>query len=176
MPGLCRRISGLLKTLRPAISASMCWWRVSRGRSRLIVLARATDAVSVTETAPLQATDAATASVMRERILAALPGDRLDLLRDFVRECVVRVLRRDPADPPDRHDRLTDLGFDSLMAVQLRGQLSAGLAFDTALPATLMFDYPTIDKLAVYLLQRLRPEEARFQCGPRNSCLKRRRR
>ena len=128
--------------------------------------AQTTDAAFVTETAPLQATDAVVASAMRERILTALPGERLDLLRDFVRECVVRVLRRDPADPPDRHDRLTDLGFDSLMAVQLRGQLTAGLAFDTALPATLMFDYPTIDKLAVYLLQRLCPEEAGSNADP----------
>lgn len=129
------------------------------------VLALGVDVASVTETAPLQATDAAAASATREQILSALPGDRLDLLRDFVRERVVRVLRRDPPDPPDRHDRLTDLGFDSLMAVQLRGQLSMGLAFGTALPATLMFDYPTIDKLAAYLLQRLQPEEAGSNAG-----------
>ena len=47
---------------------------------------------------------------MRDSILAALPGERIDLLRDFVRQRVVRVLRRDDANPPDRHDRLTDLG------------------------------------------------------------------
>jgi acyl transferase domain-containing protein/SAM-dependent methyltransferase/acyl carrier protein len=118
-----------------------------------------TDALGVTEASPLQATDAgAAASAMRKRILAALPGDRIDLLRDFVRQRVVRVLRRDTVDPPDRHDRLTDLGLDSLMAVQLRGQLGCGLGFDIALPATLMFDYPTIDKLAAYLLQLLCPE------------------
>ena len=46
------------------------------------------------------------------------------------------------------------------MAVQLRGQLGSGLGFDTTLPATLMFDYPTIDKLAAYLLQLMCPEEA----------------
>ena len=118
----------------------------------------AAETAPVIEAAALKARDVEKPSAMRERILTAVPGDRLDLLRDFVRERVVRVLRRDPTDPPDRDDRLMDLGFDSLMAVQLRGQLSAGLGFDNALPATLMFDYPTIDKLAVYLLERLRPE------------------
>jgi acyl carrier protein len=80
-----------------------------------------------------------------------------------VRQRVVGVLRRDDADPPDLHDRLTDLGLDSLMAVQLRGQLGTGLGFDTALPATLMFDYPTIDRMAAYLLQRLCPVEGRLE-------------
>jgi hypothetical protein len=51
-----------------------------------------------------------------------------------------------------------DLGFDSLMAVQLRGQLSDGLHLEKALPATLMFDYPTIDSIAEYLLARLEPD------------------
>jgi acyl transferase domain-containing protein/SAM-dependent methyltransferase len=123
------------------------------------VVVRHTDAVSTAETSTLEATQAA-ARAMRERILTAFPEDRLDMLRDFVRECVVRVLRRDPSDPPDRHHRLMDLGLDSLMAVQLRGRLGTLLGFDGALPATLMFDHPTIDKLAVYLLQRLCPGEA----------------
>jgi hypothetical protein len=51
------------------------------------------------------------------------------------------------------------------MAVQLRGQLGTGLGFETTLPATLMFDYPTIDKLAAYLLQLLCPEEAPSEAG-----------
>jgi acyl carrier protein len=102
--------------------------------------------------------DAATQD-MRDDIIAAPPGDRMDLLRDFVRQRVVRVLRRDAADPPGWDDRLTDLGLDSLMAVQLRGLLGAGLGFGATLPATLMFDYPTIEKLAAYLLQHVCPDE-----------------
>jgi hypothetical protein len=52
-----------------------------------------------------------------------------------------------------------DLGFDSLMAVQLRNELSSGLGLDHPLPATLMFDRPTIDALATCLDATLFPEE-----------------
>jgi SAM-dependent methyltransferase len=97
------------------------------------------------------------ASALRRRVAEALPGERVELLREFVRDRVVRVLRLDRNAPPGRHDRLMDLGFDSLMAVQLRNQLGAGLGLEKPLPATLMFDYPTIDALATHLLGRLAP-------------------
>jgi hypothetical protein len=66
-------------------------------------------------------------------------------------------LKLDPATPPGRHDRLMDIGFDSLMAVQLRNQLAKGLGLERPLPATVMFDQPTIEALATYLLDRVAP-------------------
>jgi acyl transferase domain-containing protein/SAM-dependent methyltransferase len=95
----------------------------------------------------------------RRRILAAVPSERLDLLREFVRENVMRVLRLGQDDAPARNARLMDLGFDSLMAVQLRNALGAGLGLGRPLPATLMFDYPTIDSLSSYLGAILFPGE-----------------
>ncbi|WP_394847335.1 acyltransferase domain-containing protein [Pendulispora brunnea] len=53
-----------------------------------------------------------------------------------------------PADRP-----LMELGVDSLMAVQVRHELSARTG--EALPATVAFDYPTPKALARYLLERL---------------------
>ena len=92
---------------------------------------------------------------LRRRVEGALPSERLDLLCDVVRERVMQAMKLAPDQAPSRQQRLKDLGFDSLMAVQLRNRLSTDLAFDKALPATLMFDHPTIDALARYLEQRI---------------------
>jgi SAM-dependent methyltransferase len=97
-------------------------------------------------------TEADPATALREQLRTALPDERLDLLREFVRAQVVRILKLGKDQLPDRHARLMDLGFDSLMAVQLRNQLAQGVGLTRALPATLMFDQPTIEAIARYLL------------------------
>ncbi len=91
---------------------------------------------------------AVAAAELRRKLADALPDERTDLLRAFVRREVMRVLRRAGDDPPGLHERLMDLGIDSLMAVQLRGQLGTGLGLPEVLPATLMFDHPSIAALA----------------------------
>ena len=55
-----------------------------------------------------------------------------------------------------RSDELTPLkevGLDSLMAVELRNVLTRSLS--TSLPATLLFDYPSLDALASFLTRVL---------------------
>jgi SAM-dependent methyltransferase len=100
--------------------------------------------------APVESNDA-----IRQRLIAALPDERGELLRDIARDAVVRVLRLDPSDAPSRKTRLMELGMDSLMAVQLRNVLGASLGLTRPLPATLMFDHPTIDALAAFLETQL---------------------
>ena len=46
---------------------------------------------------------------------------------------------------------LKDVGLDSLMAVELRNVLTRSLG--KSLPATLLFDYPSLDALSEYLLR-----------------------
>lgn len=88
-----------------------------------------------------------------QQMADALPDERKELLLDYVRSHVVAVLRLDPDALPDRKARLMDVGVDSLMAVELRGRLSLGLKLAKKLPATLIFDYPTIEAITDHLLR-----------------------
>ncbi len=94
------------------------------------------------------------------RVRDAMPSERGELLYNFVLSEVVAVLKMDPSQPPGAQNRLLDLGFDSLMAVQFRNRLDAGLSLGRKLPASLLFDYPTIEAIKDYLLDVLFPTVA----------------
>ena len=90
--------------------------------------------------------------------LAGLPeSERSVLLLDVVRSYVAAVIGQpDPAGiDPDR--ALRELGFDSLMSVELRDKLSDVVG--VRLPATLVFDHPTPTALTRYLGLRVAPAE-----------------
>ena len=53
---------------------------------------------------------------------------------------------------------LKEVGLDSLMAVELRNALTRSIG--QSLPATLLFDYPSLDALATYLMRVLQLDEA----------------
>ena len=79
----------------------------------------------------------------------AAAEDRHDLLMSHVHEQVARVLGLDPAQPIDVSRGLTDLGMDSLMAVELSNRLKQSLGHK--LPSTVAFEYPTISALTAFL-------------------------
>ena len=81
--------------------------------------------------------------------LKALPvTEALQLLRDYLVTAAAAVLEIGPdAIDPDRP--LQELGLDSMMAVELRGQIHSATGCDC--PASLLFDYPTIGRLAAHL-------------------------
>jgi acyl carrier protein len=79
-------------------------------------------------------------------------GARYDLLLDFTGQLAAQVLGTGQGalimDQP-----LMEQGFDSLMAVELRNRL--GREIGKALPASMLFDYPTLEKITVYLLEEI---------------------
>ncbi|HTN90264.1 MAG TPA: beta-ketoacyl reductase, partial [Sorangium sp.] len=99
------------------------------------------------------AADAAAPDLLRQRLEAAPPRERLPLLLERVRAEAVRVLGLDPAFPIEPRERLFEAGMDSLMALELRNRLQTLVR--AALPSTLVFDYPTLEALAGHLLREV---------------------
>ncbi|MFH9612746.1 SDR family NAD(P)-dependent oxidoreductase [Streptomyces pratensis] len=89
--------------------------------------------------------------------LAGLPeADHGHTVLEAVRTEVAAVLGHDGPTAVDPRRAFTELGFDSLAAVELRNRLNA--VSGLRLPSTLIFDYATPTALADHLLERFAPE------------------
>ncbi|MEU7763653.1 SDR family NAD(P)-dependent oxidoreductase [Nocardia sp. NPDC049190] len=93
------------------------------------------------------------------RQLATAPPDRHDaIVLGFVRAQVAAVLGHASGEQIDVEKPFTEMGFDSLGAVEFRNRLAkiTGLR----LPSTLAFDYPTASAMARYVRSRIEGEKA----------------
>jgi acyl transferase domain-containing protein/SAM-dependent methyltransferase/acyl carrier protein len=86
---------------------------------------------------------------LREQLDAVPTDERRDYLVAHVQTQLARVLGLDSPQAIEVQQGFFDLGMDSLTSVELRNQLQESLG--SSLPATLLFKYPTIEKLVDYL-------------------------
>lgn len=102
------------------------------------------------------------AATFQQRWGQAPSYERAALLLEEIRAQVVKVLGQQEAASLSTSSGFFELGMDSLTAIEFRNRLKSSLGL--ALPATLAFDYPTVNDLAAFLGRRL--EQATNQAAP----------
>jgi hypothetical protein len=90
-------------------------------------------------------------AMLIDQLTEASPSRRQELLLGLVGAHVARVIGASGGEAIDPRQPLNELGLDSLMAVELRNRLGTVLGLARSLPATLVFDHPTIEALSTYL-------------------------
>jgi phthiocerol/phenolphthiocerol synthesis type-I polyketide synthase C len=97
------------------------------------------------------------------------PREQRDLLEAFLRQQAAHILRQSPA-KIETHVPFGSLGFDSLMGLELKNSLERQLGL--ALPVSLVWNYPTVAEMAVYIARQLgvaladKPDDASYDTSP----------
>ena len=91
-------------------------------------------------------------SVFSKSVLALPEEQRVEFIEDKLLEEVKTILGAEASIGVTTTSSLQETGLDSLKAVELRNQLSDLLG--VKLPATLLFDYPNLEKLSAHLLEK----------------------
>ncbi|WP_234319196.1 type I polyketide synthase [Streptomyces sp. NRRL F-2305] len=105
----------------------------------------------------------AAAETLRRRLAGLPPAQRERVLADVVRTHAALVLGFPDPVAVGVEVSLLDLGFDSLTAVELRNRLRTATGLH--LPATLLFDHPTITAVARHLAGEIVPEDGTAGAG-----------
>jgi len=94
--------------------------------------------------------ETATATAITQQLADIPAGERRDFILGQVQVQVANVLGLQEPQAVDVQQGFFDLGMDSLTSIELKNQLQTSL--NCPLPATLLFKYPTIEKLVDYLV------------------------
>ena len=95
--------------------------------------------------------------VLREKLSATYATSRDAIAIEYLQDAVKTLSGSDQVPEPD--SRFLDVGLDSLMIVDLSRQLQAEIGHGREIPATLVFDYPSIRDLAGYLVRTIAANE-----------------
>ncbi|NYV74738.1 acyl carrier protein, partial [Streptomyces sp. UH6] len=101
---------------------------------------------------------------LAQRLAGLSEEERDNVVLDLVRTHAAAVLGHATPDAIDPHDAFKKLGFDSLIAIDLRNRLNGVTGL--RLPATLVFDYPTPVELAAHLRGEVVPDTAADAAAP----------
>jgi acyl carrier protein len=112
----------------------------------------------VHETVDRARSDKASPDEARLRLADTPAGERADRLRAHIRTQVAQVLGLDSDAAVGDDQPLTELGIDSLMAVELSNRLNASLG--TALAPTFAFEFPTVSGITTHLLDAMADSDA----------------
>ncbi len=107
--------------------------------------------------ATLQGENGSDQATPRDVVLTAAPAERLRVLETCVTEHVARVLGMSPT-AVDAERALTEMGLDSLMAVELKSRMEHALGL--TLPIVELLRGPSIRQLSQLLLVQFTGEEA----------------
>jgi acyl transferase domain-containing protein len=88
--------------------------------------------------------------LLQQRMAQVAAHERREVAAEFVRAEAAKVLGVAAGQRIDDQQGLFEMGMDSLMSVELKSHLEAGVGH--ALPSTLTFNYPSIAALTDYLL------------------------
>jgi len=108
-------------------------------------------------------------SVLRSDCDELTPPERQAYIEQFVLRVARDIMALNERQLLDVNEPLQSEGLDSLMALELRNKL-AGIV-GRKLPATLLFDYPTVRSMSTFILEQLYPvaEDMRVLAPPPSS-------
>ena len=92
-------------------------------------------------------------TAVRQQSAAPIDVTSVAALYTLLQEQLATVLHLPTPEHVDHHQGFADLGMDSLMALEFKQRLERRLA--VTLPATVAFEYPTVQTLADYLAEEV---------------------